>query len=80
MRCAEHIEHIIEMEGPDSIAAVIMEGVTGTNGGFIPRRLLAPHPRDLRSAWDLLIADEVFSGLGVRVHGLPLNLRALSPT
>ena len=41
MRCAEHIEHIIEMEGADSIAAVIMEGVTGTNGGLYPRWLLA---------------------------------------
>ena len=65
MRCAEHIEHIIEMEGADSIAAVIMEGVTGTNGGFIPPAGYWPRVREICDRHGiLLIADEVFSGFG----------------
>jgi len=34
-QCIRHIEEIIEYEGPDHIAAIIMEGVTGTNGLII---------------------------------------------
>ena len=26
---AEHLEHILEMENPDSVAAIVMEGITG---------------------------------------------------
>lgn len=65
MQCATHIEHIIEMEGADSIAAIFAEGVTGSNGGFIPPD---GYWQTLREICDrhgiLLVADEVFSGFG----------------
>ena len=64
-QCATHIEHIIEMEGPDQIAAIFVEGVTGSNGGFIPPEEYWPKLREICDRHQiLLIADEVFSGFG----------------
>ena len=65
MQCATHIEHIIEMEGPEQIAAIFAEGVTGSNGGFIPPDGYWPKLREICDKYGiLLIADEVFSGFG----------------
>jgi taurine---2-oxoglutarate transaminase len=65
LQCATHIEHIIEMEGPDTIAAIFAEGVTGSNGGFIPPPEYWPKLREICDRHGiLLIADEVFSGFG----------------
>jgi len=65
LQCATHIEHVIEMEGPDSIAAIFAEGVTGSNGGFIPPDGYWRHLRELCDKHGiLLVADEVFSGFG----------------
>jgi taurine--2-oxoglutarate transaminase len=63
--CASHIEETILAEGPSTIAAVLMETVPGTNGGYFP-------PPDyycrLRRICDrhniLLILDEVLTGFG----------------
>ena len=64
-RCATHLEHIIEMEGPKTIAAVFMEGVTGANGGFIPPDDYWPKIREICTRYGiLLVADEVFTGFG----------------
>lgn len=65
MTCANHLEHIIEMEGPHNIAAVFMESVTGTNGGFIPPPEYWPRVREICDKYGiLLVADEVFTGFG----------------
>jgi taurine--2-oxoglutarate transaminase len=58
-------EEVLQMEGPQTIAAIIVEPVTGTNGILIPpdgylqglRRLCDKHGI-------LLIADEVMAGFG----------------
>jgi taurine--2-oxoglutarate transaminase len=64
-RCAEHLEHVIEMEGPDRIAAVFLEGVTGANGGFVPPPDYWPRIREICTKHGiLLVADEVFTGFG----------------
>ncbi|MFT5434198.1 MAG: taurine--2-oxoglutarate transaminase [Myxococcota bacterium] len=65
VRCAEHLEAVIEMEGPDSIAAVFMEGVTGANGGFVPPPEYWPRIREICTKYGiLLVSDEVFTGFG----------------
>lgn len=65
VRCATHLEHIIQMEGPDRIAAVFMEGITGANGGFVPPDDYWPTVREICDRYGiLLVADEVFSGFG----------------
>ena len=60
-----HLEEIIQFERPDTIAAVMIETVTGTNGVIIPP---AGYLQGVRALCDrygiLLICDEVMSGFG----------------
>jgi taurine--2-oxoglutarate transaminase len=63
--CATHIEEIIQYEGPENVAAIIAEGVTGANGAFIPVDDYWPRLRAICNKYGiLLIADEVLSGFG----------------
>jgi taurine--2-oxoglutarate transaminase len=60
-----HLEEIIQYEGPDSIAAILLESVTGTNGVIIPPEGYLQGVRALCDKYGiLLIADEVMSGFG----------------
>ena len=63
--CLGHIEDIIQFEGPQHIAAVIVEGVTGTNGIIVPPDGYMQGLRELTARHGiLLIVDEVMSGFG----------------
>jgi taurine--2-oxoglutarate transaminase len=63
--CIQNLEDVIEFEGPDQIAAVILEGVTGTNGLIIPPDDYWPRVREICDKHGiLLISDEVMSGWG----------------
>jgi len=63
--CISHVEEVIQHEGPDQIAAIILEGVTGTNGLIIPPDEYWPHMREICDKYGiLLISDEVMSGWG----------------
>jgi len=58
-------EEIIELEGAKTIAAIIVEPVTGTNGILIPPDGYLQGLRDLCTKYGiLLIADEVMAGFG----------------
>ena len=61
----DHLEDIIRGEGPGTIAAVLIETVTGTNGILVPPQ---GYLRGLRALCDqygiLLITDEVMAGFG----------------
>ena len=60
-----HLEEIIQYEGPETIAAVLLETVTGTNGVIIPPQGYLQGVRALCDRYGiLLIADEVMSGFG----------------
>jgi len=60
-----HLEEIILYEGPETIAAVLLESVTGTNGIIIPPAGYLPGVRALCDKYGILmIADEVMSGFG----------------
>lgn len=60
-----HLEEIIRYEGPDSIAAILMESVTGTNGIIIPPEGYMQGVRALCDKYGIvMIADEVMSGFG----------------
>ena len=63
--CIMHLEEVIRYEGPDKIAAVIMEGVVGSNGLIVPPEDYWPRVRELCNKYGiLLISDEVMSGWG----------------
>lgn len=60
-----HLDEIIMFEGPETIAAIVLETVTGTNGVIIPPEGYLQGVRELCDAYGiLLIADEVMSGFG----------------
>ncbi|MGB0006463.1 MAG: aminotransferase class III-fold pyridoxal phosphate-dependent enzyme [Candidatus Sulfotelmatobacter sp.] len=59
------IEETIQLEGPNTIAAFILEPVTGTNGVLIPPDRYLEGVRKLCDKYGILmIADEVMSGFG----------------
>jgi len=63
--CIKHVEEVIQYEGVDQIAAIILEGVTGTNGLIIPPDDYWPRMREICDKYGiLLISDEVMSGWG----------------
>jgi taurine--2-oxoglutarate transaminase len=65
LSCLNHIEDVIQFEGPSTIAAVIVEGVTGTNGIIVPPDGYMQGLREMCTRHGiLLIVDEVMSGFG----------------
>jgi taurine--2-oxoglutarate transaminase len=62
---APHLEEILQYEGPETVAAVFMETVTGTNGVIPPPD---GYLRAIREVCDrhgiLLVFDEVMAGFG----------------
>jgi taurine--2-oxoglutarate transaminase len=65
LQCLRHVEEVVQFEGPQNVAAIMMETVTGTNGIIIPPD---DYLQGLRELCDrhgiLLILDEVMSGFG----------------
>jgi taurine--2-oxoglutarate transaminase len=60
-----HLEEILQYEGPDSVAAVILETVTGTNGIIVPPDGYLQSIRETCDKYGiLLICDEVMAGFG----------------
>jgi taurine--2-oxoglutarate transaminase len=59
------LDEIIQLEGPRTIAAFILEPITGTNGVLLPPRGYLEGVRELCTRHGILmIADEVMSGFG----------------
>jgi taurine--2-oxoglutarate transaminase len=64
-RALSHLRRLIGYEGPDTIAAIILEPVTGSNGVLIPPDGYLAGVRQLCDEHGiLLIADEVMTGFG----------------
>jgi taurine--2-oxoglutarate transaminase len=63
--CASHVERIVAFEGPENIAAILMEGESGSSGCI---KYPPGYFKKIRSLCDkhgiLLIVDEVMSGFG----------------
>ncbi|MBW8011531.1 MAG: aminotransferase class III-fold pyridoxal phosphate-dependent enzyme [Chloroflexi bacterium] len=63
--CIDHIEEVIQYEGPEEIAAIFLEGVVGSNGIIVPPDDYWPRMREICDKYGiLLISDEVMSGFG----------------
>ncbi len=62
---APHLEEILQYERPETVAAVILEPVTGTNGIIVPPDGYLQSIREVTERHGiLLIADEVMAGFG----------------
>lgn len=66
LTCADHVLQTIEFEGPEAVAAVIMEGYSGSSGIIAPPNgEYWTRIRDYtRQHGIMLIVDEVMSGFG----------------
>src|SRR6202158_4570001 len=59
------LEEVIQLEGPSTIAAFILETVTGTNGVLVPPDGYLEGVRELCTRYGILmICDEVMAGFG----------------
>jgi taurine--2-oxoglutarate transaminase len=64
-RALEHLEQVICFEGPDQVAAILLEPVVGTNGVLVPPDGYLAGVRELCDRYGiLLVADEVMVGFG----------------
>jgi len=60
-----HLEEVIQYEGPATIAGILMETVTGTNGVIIPPQGYLQGVREICDRYGIvMILDEVMSGFG----------------
>lgn len=65
LRCADDLALRIEMEGPDTVAAVFMEPVQNTGGAFTPPEGYWARVREICDQYGvLLVSDEVIAGFG----------------
>lgn len=80
LNCLNHVEDTIQFEGPHTIAAIIMEPVTGTNGIIIPPDGYLQGIRYLCDKYGILfIADEVMSGFGRTGEWFAVNHWKVTP-
>ncbi len=64
-RALAHLEEVITFEGPDTVAAVILETVVGTNGILVPPDGYLAGVREICDRHGIvMIADEVMAGFG----------------
>ncbi len=64
-RALEHLENLIVLEGANTIAAIILETVVGTNGILVPPPGYLEGVRAICDKYGILyIADEVMAGFG----------------
>jgi len=64
-RALEHLEHTVQMEGPATIAAIVLETVPGTAGIMPPPPGYLPGVREICDRYGIvLVLDEVMAGFG----------------
>ncbi|MEY2583116.1 MAG: hypothetical protein QOE09_2965 [Ilumatobacteraceae bacterium] len=69
LRCAEDLAMRIEMEGPESVAAVFMEPLQNTGGAFAPPAGYWARIREICDQYGvLLVSDEVICAFGRLGH------------
>ncbi|KAA0023721.1 aspartate aminotransferase family protein [Antrihabitans cavernicola] len=75
-----HLEQVIELEGPQNIAGLILESVTGTNGVLVPPPGYLAGVRELCTRHGIVyIADEVMVGFGRVGEWFGINAFGVAP-
>ena len=79
-RALAHLEQVIIFEGPNTIAAILMESIVGTAGVLIPPKGYLEGVRALCDKYGILwIADEVMSGFGRAGKWFAYQLSTVEP-
>lgn len=64
-RALEHLESVVTMEGPQTVAAIVLESIVGTNGVLVPPEGYLAGVRELCDRHGIvMICDEVMVGFG----------------
>jgi taurine--2-oxoglutarate transaminase len=64
-RALEHLEQVVALEGPSTVAAIVLEAIPGTAGIMVPPPGYLAGVREICDRHGIvLIADEVMSGFG----------------
>ncbi|WP_426564810.1 aspartate aminotransferase family protein [Angustibacter sp. McL0619] len=64
-RALAHLEQVVQMEGPATIAAIVLETIPGTAGIMVPPPAYLAGVRDICDRYGICwIADEVMAGFG----------------
>ncbi|WP_129336757.1 aspartate aminotransferase family protein [Cellulomonas endophytica] len=64
-RALHHLERVVQAEGPDSVAAILLESVPGTAGVLVPPPGYLAGVRAIADRYGiLLVLDEVMAGFG----------------
>jgi taurine--2-oxoglutarate transaminase len=64
-RSLEHLEQLVQLEGPATIAAIVLESIPGTAGIMVPPPGYLRGVREICDRYGIVwIADEVMSGFG----------------
>ncbi len=78
--CANAIREVIESEGPETIAAFIVEPISGTNCSVVPPPGYLDRLRMLCDEYGIvLIFDEVMTGFGRTGHWFAADLFGVTP-
>ncbi|MCI1231882.1 MAG: aminotransferase class III-fold pyridoxal phosphate-dependent enzyme [Bifidobacterium tibiigranuli] len=79
-RALAHLEHVIQFEGPDTIAAILLESVPGTAGILTPPKDYFKGVREITKKYGILmITDEVMTGFGRTGFWLALDDYGYTP-
>jgi taurine--2-oxoglutarate transaminase len=80
-RALEHLEQVVEFEGPATIAAIVLETIPGTAGIMTPPPGYLAGVREICDRHGIVyIADEVMAGFGRRASSSPLRTTTWCPT
>ena len=64
-RALEHLEQVVALEGPSTVAAIVLEAIPGTAGIMVPPPGYLTGVREICDRHGIvLVADEVMSGFG----------------
>lgn len=79
-RALAHLEQQIQLEGPATIAAIVLETVTGTNGVLVPTPGYLPGVRAICDRYGIkMICDEVMVGFGRIGHWFAFQAFDVTP-
>ena len=76
----EHLEQMLAFEGPDTVAAIVLETVPGTSGVMPPPKGYLAGVRELCDRYGIvMICDEVMSGFGRTGAWFAIDHYGISP-
>ncbi len=79
-RALEHLERVVALEGPATIAAIVLESIPGTAGIMVPPSGYLSGVREICDRFGImLVADEVMSGFGRAGRWFAFELDAVVP-